>query len=176
MSGKYSSRLIAIIGISLGLAACGDPLADAMLYAKKKGLSEVQTAAFMACFKHTARNKPMFPVAEGNVVMKSVPMEICACQSKTILSVFQEFKYGSHTAFAVYMSKENKKKRPRFNKKELRPGLKSIDAGKQLEASLTSCVETYKTAHVEASKTLFEIIPLKVPEKKKDKTAAAGAS
>ena len=175
MSTKYSVRFAAIIGVSLVVTGCGNNDAEIKQYAKKHGMSEIQSAAFMACTRDMKGKKPAFPVAEGNMVMKSVPLDVCACQVKTMTSVFKDNQYKSYGAFAAYMAKEVKKKPPRLNKKDLQPDLKPAGARQQLETSLTSCVTTYKDAHAEQNAELFEIVPLKLVKQKANKTAAAGS-
>ncbi len=166
-------RALILAGLALSLAACGSNDAELKQYASEKKMSETQTAAFMACANDLRRNKPMFPVKDGNRKMISVPMEVCACQGQTIASVFTKDGYKSHATFAEYMAKDVKKRPPRFAKKVLKDGIKSPDAAKRLEASLKSCVQSYENKNKEQSAALFELVPLPVAEPKDEKTASA---
>lgn len=178
MSVASPKRMAVLAGLVLLLAGCGSNDAEIKQYAKQKGMSEIQTAAFTSCAKDTGRKKLMFPVKEGNLLMKQVPLDVCACQSKTMISVFKEKKYGGHTAFLEYMANERKKKKPRLPKKELVAGLKPIDARTTLQTSLEACVKAYRTAHADTDAEMFEVVPLpEEPKKKKkdgeEKTASA---
>ncbi|MCB1434807.1 MAG: hypothetical protein KDK75_20450 [Alphaproteobacteria bacterium] len=177
MSGKHVKRLSILVGLGVLLTGCGSNDAEVRVYAKRKQMSEIQTAAFTACAKDTRKKKLLFPVKEGNLMMKEVPLDVCACQSKTMMTVFKEKKYGGHTAFVAYMINEKKKKKPRLNKKELVEGLKPMDARAKLEDSLQACVKTYREAHADKDAELFEVVPLTPDppkkDKKEDKTASA---
>jgi hypothetical protein len=114
-------------------------------------------------------------VSDGNLVMKEVPLDICACHVKAITDVFNDNQYKGFAAFASYMAKEVKKKPPRFSKKSLKPDIKSADAAAELENTLTSCVYSYRNDHQEQSAKLFEVVPVKMPVKN-DKTASNSSS
>jgi hypothetical protein len=70
------------------LASCGSNEAELKQYAQKRKMGETETAAFMACANGFGRNKPSFATRDGNLVMRPVPNDICACQVKTITAVF----------------------------------------------------------------------------------------
>jgi hypothetical protein len=158
------------------LASCGSNEAELRQYAQKRKMGEKETAAFMACANGFGRNKPTFPARDGTLVMKSVPYDICACQVKTITAVFIENEYKAVASFAEYMALEVKKRPPRFSKKTLKHGLKSPDAAKKLEAGFNACVQSYTAANKERSAELFELVPLKEPEKKDGKEAKKASS
>ncbi len=162
-------RFTLLGGLAVLLASCGSNEAELKQYAQKRKMGEKETAAFMACANGFGRNKPSFPAKDGKLVMKSVPYDICACQVKTITAVFVENEYKGVASFAEYMALEVKKRPPRFSKKTLKQGLKSPDAAKKLEAGFNACVQSYKTKNKEQSAELFELVPLKEPEKKDGK-------
>ena len=168
MDRRYRNLAVLTL-LGLGLAACGNNDAEIRVYAKQKKMSEVQTAAFTACAKDTRKKKLLFPVKEGNLMMKRVPYDVCACQSKTMVTVFKEKKYAGHTAFLDYMANEKKKKKPRLNKKELVPDLKPMDARTRLQESLEKCVKEFRTAHADQDAEMFEVVPLPPEPPKKDK-------
>lgn len=170
----FRFALLAIAGTLL--ASCGSNEAELKQYAEKRKMPELETAAFMACANGFGRNKPSFPAKDGTLVMQSVPYDICACQVKTITAVFVANEYKPVTAFAEYMALEVKKRPPRFSRKHLKDGVKSQDAAKRLETSFNACVQAYKAANNERSAELFELVPLKAPEKKEAKEAKKASS
>jgi hypothetical protein len=167
MSFKHAVRGATFASLGIALAACGNNDAEIKAYAKKQGMSDIQTAAFSACAQDLSRNKPVFRIPGGNMVMLEVPFEVCACQSKTILTVFKGKQFKGHTAFAEYMATYGKKKPPHFSKKSLQPGLKPKEARSQLVASLQSCATAYKSAHEKQSTEIFKIVPTKQKKVKK---------
>ena len=176
MSGRQFIRVAMLAGFSLGLASCGSGEAELLAYAQARKMSEKQTAAFVACSKGMKANKAIFPSPGGNMLMKSTPMDICDCQTNTIVRVFAAEKdYKNYATFAEYMAKAKKKKPPRFSKLVLNPNVKPGEAGVQLEKSLLSCVTKYKSANADLDPPLLELVPQ--PETvKKDEAATGSAS
>jgi hypothetical protein len=172
MAWKHAIRISAIVGLCFTLTGCSDPEVEIKQYIFKNKLSESKALAFRVCVNNLSSSKPKFPVPEGNMVMKSVPLEICGCQIPTIMTVFKEKQYTGYIGFANYMARENKKKKPKFGKKVLNGEYTSADAGEDLEESLNACVKNYKEKHVEESAELFELVPLAPEVKKKDKKTA----
>ncbi len=176
MSRKLAIRIAAMAGLCLALTGCADIEEEMKLYIAQHRLSESKALAFRVCINNLSR--PMFPVAEGNLVMKSVPLEVCGCQVPAITALFKDKQYGGYAGFATYMARENKKKKPKFGKKVLSESYTSPEAAEKLEEALNSCVKDYREAHVEESAELFEVVPLKPVVKKgeKDKkTETAGS-
>jgi hypothetical protein len=167
-------RFAALAASGLLLASCGSYDAEYQEFAKSKKMSAVQTAAFMACAEGHRKNKPSFPAKDGTVVMKSVPLDICACQTPAITSVLVEKEFKAYLPFAEYMAKTVKKKPPRFGKKILKDGVKSPDAGKRLANSFNACVEDYKGKNKDNPETaaLFEFVPAPPPKEKKTADAS----
>jgi hypothetical protein len=166
---KRNIQFMCLTAVGLILAGCGSNDAELKQYAQQRKMSEVQTAAFMACAGDLRRNKPVIASAEGKLVMKSVPHDICACQSKTMTAVFVENDYKGFASFAEYLAKEEKKRPPRFSKKQLKEGLKSPEAAKRLETAFNSCVAVYRGNNKDKLADLFELLPPKEPEKKDEK-------
>ena len=82
---------------------------------------------------------------EGQSVMTSVPWDICACQSKTMITVFEDDRHKAISSFATYMALETKKRPPRFSKKDMKPKLKSPDVAKRLERPSTPASRPTRT-------------------------------
>ena len=171
MFKRRSIRLAVTASLGVFLVSCGSSDAEWQEYAKAKKMSEAETTAFLSCTKASQRNWPVFTGADGKTVMKSTPLAVCACQAKSIMSVFIEKEYRTYTTFAEYMGKEVKKNPPRWGKRLLRDGVNPAEAGKRLEKSLTACVSTYVAAHQDLDPPL--LVPLPVKE---DEAAAKTAS
>ncbi len=173
MTGRRLFRFALIASLSVILASCGVSDDDLLYFAREKNLSKPQTAAFMACFKGHKSNKPILANKDGNMLMKRTPMDICACQAKTMAVVFAEEDFASYTYFAEYMAKEVRKKPPYIPKKALKSDYKAPDVTKRLEKSLNACVNTYLTANTELEEPLLELVPVKETEKKDEKPKTA---
>lgn len=168
-----------IIALGLGLAGCGGNDAEIKQYVQKHEMKDVQAAAFTACAKDLRVNKPVFLQGEKYMVMKDVPLDICACQVKTMMTVFKDKRYKGHTNFAEYMATFTKKKPPHIPKKDLVAGLKPRVARRQLIESLNSCVTTYVGEHEKQAAELYKMVPVKKKKEKKpkeNKTADAKSS
>lgn len=176
MSGRRSLRFAIAAGLSAMLASCGASDEEAQAYAKAKRMSDPEKDAFLICAKGSRSNRPILTGKDGVMIMKSTPMAICACQAKTIMSVFLEKEYKSYTVFAEYLGKEKKKKPPRWSKKVLKESVKPAEAGPRLEASFNACVTTYQTAHADLDPPLLEPVPVKEDATAKDEAAAKPAS
>ena len=133
-----------MLGLGVLLTACGSDEEALLKYAKARKIPDNRAAAFMACNSEMKRYKPVFASPKGNLVMTSVPWDICACQSKTMTTVFEEEHYQAISAFATYMALETKKRPPRFDKKVMKPKLKTTDVAKRLETAFNTCVSAYK--------------------------------
>jgi hypothetical protein len=169
MNAKRIFHLAVAGGLAVVLASCGSDDAEIQAYAKQAKMPENQKVAFTACASDLRRNKPRFPAKDGQILMKSVPMEVCACQSRTIVNIFKSDQYKNHATFAEYMAKEQKKRQPRFSKKVLQDGVNPKDATPRLEKSLAACVDGYKSANKDNEEALavFELVPTPPPEKDK---------
>ena len=161
MSRKYATRFVALAGLFLALTGCEDIEADMKQYIRQNKLSEAKALAFRVCVNNLSSNRPLFPVAEGFMVMKSVPLEICGCQVPVITELFKEKQYFGYAGFTVYMARENKKKKPKFSKKVVSGSYTSLQVAEKLEEVLNACVKTYREAHVEESAEVFEVVPSK---------------
>jgi hypothetical protein len=171
MPGRRSFRFTIIAALGVLLASCGAADEEAQAYAKAKRMSDPEKDAFLICAKGSRSNRPILAGSDGKMVMKSTPMAICACQAKSIMSIFLEKEYKSYTVFAEYMGKEVKKKPPRWSKKVLKESVKPAEAGKRLEASFMSCVNSYQSANKDLDPPLLEALPVKETDKKDEKTA-----
>ena len=173
MNKSLIKRVSALAALALILAGCGGASDEMLLrYTKSKGLTEVQTQAFMACANATRANKPVLPGTQANsfVRMTKVPFDVCLCQSSAILATFAPKQYKNYTKVAEYLAREDKtkKKPPRFGKKALQDGVKPKEATPRLEKNFASCVNSWTKAHEEEAKLVFE--PVAPPEPAPDKT------
>lgn len=169
MAGRRPLRFTIIATLGIMLASCGSADEEAQAYAKAKRMSEPEKDAFLICAKGARSNRPILAGSDGQMIMKSTPMAICACQAKSIMSVFLEKEYKSYTVFAEYLGKEKKKKPPRWSKKVLKDSVKPAEAGKRLEASFMTCVGSYQSAHKDLDPPLLEALPVKETDEKDEK-------
>lgn len=177
MSWTRATRIAAFAGLCLALTGCKDIDAEMKQYVRQHKFPEAKALAFRVCVNNLSSNKPLFPVEEGFMVMKSVPLDVCGCQAPVITALFKEKQYGGYAGFATYMARENKKKKPKFGKKVLSESYTSLQAAAELEESLNACVKTYREAHAEESAEIFEVVPPKPTKKgKKEKDAGTAGS
>jgi hypothetical protein len=164
--------------LGLGLSACGGPSQaeiDAMI--KAANLSKSELAAYKVCSTDMTGASPVLVTTKGLWKMARVPTEVCICQSKTLAAIFKEDKFTSHPKFVSYVSKVKKKKLPKLNQKELKPGYQAETVAGKLEASLLNCTIKYQQDNQEASAGLLEKIIVKekkVVDEKDGKEKHAG--
>ncbi len=180
MSGKRMKRFGMLAALGLVLAGCGGASDEALVkYTKAKGLSELQTQAFMACASATRSNKPVLPGVEPNTQLKmtKVPFDVCLCQSSAIMAVFTPKQYKSYSTFAEYLAMADKTKRkpPRFGKKLLQDGIKAGDVSPRLAKNFSACVATWTKANAEEAKTVFETLEAPPPAADKAKKTASAS-
>lgn len=158
-------RMAAVTTLALCLSGCGgDKDAAIKEYVKVHGLSDLEAAALKTCMKSLTANKPILLASSGNVVMNSMPMDVCGCQVKTITAVFKDNQYMGFGTFARYMAKEKRKRAPPYGKKDLKSVMSASDVQSKLEGGLNTCVNAYKAANEKKSAKLFEPVPPPVPK------------
>ena len=158
-SVSWGLRFPVIAGMALGLAGCGGNDVDLKQYAQSHNMSATKEAAFTTCYTDFKRSPPVLTTPDGNVRMSKVPPDICACEADAIVAVFQGDQFETFSTFTLYLSRLEKKHPALFYAKALKPGNKPTEAGKTLETAFNSCLATYKTAHPDEVKKLFELIP-----------------
>jgi hypothetical protein len=169
---SWSYRGLAIMGLGLGLAACGSSDIDLKKYAADHNMSATKEAAFTTCYSDFKRSAPVLTTPEGNVRMRSVPADVCACEADAMMEVLKDDQFLTFSTFTLYMSREEKKNPARFYAKALKPGYKPTDAAKKLETAFLACVDDYKKAHADEAKRLFQVIPPKDDSAKKTVSAS----
>ena len=175
----HLGRFLALGFIGLGLSACGGPSQaeiDALVKAAK--LSKTELAAYKVCTTDMTGTSPVLVTTKGLWKMARVPVEVCICQSRTLAIVFKEDKFTSHPKFVSYVSKVKKKKLPKLNQKELKPGFSAETVAGKLENSLLGCTIKYQQENQEASAGLLEkvIVKVKKPEVDKDGKAKVASN
>lgn len=177
MQGFRSVGFAAAAAAALLLSGCGEDDTPIIEYAKTHNLNKAQMVALKACAKDFRRNKPVyFQVPKGNLVMKEVPLDVCACQTATMMTVFPEGEYKPHEGFATFMATNGKRRAPFWSREELQKGLKLKAAQTKLVEGFAACADTYKKANAEASKELFEFVPVEEKKKKEKKKHDGAAS
>ena len=149
------------------LSGCGSSgPTEEQLFAKYK-LNDADQSAFKACDKTMGKVQPIIMISNKPKMMKSVPMEICACQAKTMSAVFVEDSYLSFSSFSNYLGKPKKEKLPRLSKLDLKPGLMSDAAVKRLLASFDNCTRKYIAANETTGELEGFLLPPPEPKKSK---------
>ncbi len=167
----HLGKFLALGFVGLGLSACGGPSqAEIDALVKAANLSKTELAAYKVCSTDMIGASPVLVTTKGLWKMARVPAEVCICQSRTMASIFKEDKYTSHLKFVNYVGKVKKKKLPKLDKKELKPGFNNETVAGKLESSLLSCTIKYQTENQEASAGLLEKVIVK--EKKTDEQIA----
>lgn len=165
-------KFIGMVAAALLLAGCGDNTAEVKAMAKKLKMGKPETAAFMACAKELGPKKPIFitystdpAVANTAERMMGVPLEVCACQSRTMAKLFKEDKLKGHEKFVTYITKQKRKPTMKLGRKDVKQGVDPEKGAMELVASLQSCGKEFapKFAANEGS-DLFQ--PYELPKKK----------
>lgn len=160
---------LALVGAMLSGCGSSGPTEE-QLFAKYK-LNDADQSAFKACDKTMGKVQPIITVGSKEQMMKSVPMEICACQAKTMSAVFVEDSYLSFSSFSNYLGKPKKEKLPRLSKLDLKPGLMSDSAVKRLLASFDNCTRKYLAANETTGELEGFLLPPPEPKKSKKELA-----
>jgi hypothetical protein len=159
MTGNIFVRVGGAAALALLLSGCGGGESVTDQYVKDKGFDDNQKAAFSVCYKMMSANRPVFATPGGNVVLKSVPLDLCGCQVPTITTLFKEGAYVGFGTFARYMAKQDKSRKPGYVKNILNTPMDSAQVQSKLEASLNSCIKDYQSTHQELASKMFEPVP-----------------
>ena len=166
MTYRAMTKWLGLAAVSALLAACGSNDAEVKAMAKKMHMSKQQSAAFSTCVKDMKSKKPIFIDGETAVQMTKVPLEVCACHSQVIASLFKDDKLTGHARFAGYIVKK-KRKELKLGRRDLRTTLDPVKGGALLIASLKSCADDYVSKNAELGKGM--IVPFELPKKKPKK-------
>ena len=161
-------KFAAISLVGMALSACGGPSQEEIdALVKAANLSKSEMSAYKVCTTDMAVSMPILITSKGNWQMTRVPTEICLCQSLTIAKIFKDDMYTSHPRFVSFSARSNRKKIPKLNKKEMRPGINPDTAATKLESSFLNCSIKYQQENQEASAGM--LTKLDPPKKKEDK-------
>ena len=140
---------MAVTGVAfLGVTGWSSQESETKKLIAENKLSALEAVAFRAC-KSQMTGKTYTPKtgAGGSVKMSRVPMEICVCQSRTMVKVFKEDQFGEQAKFIDYVADHDSGKLsdsvPQFDKASLKGSYTSTDALLTLAASLGNCSSTY---------------------------------
>lgn len=138
MSGKKIFKL-GLAGIFLAVVAYVLVAAerDMERIAEENGLDAEQTAAFRSCDRHMSGKE----MVSGGMTLSRVPKDICVCQSRAMVAVFNGGEYSSHKNVVNYLG--GKKKRKPLNSKHLKYPTSAEEEFDRLEQSLRRCVAEY---------------------------------
>lgn len=175
MNKASTFKYLGMATVALLLAACGDQTAEIKALSKKMKLSKPEVAAFNACVKDIGGKKPIFITASTDpevpataVRMNKVPLEVCACQSRTMAKLFKDDKLKGHEKFAGYIIKQKRKPTLKLGRKDVKQGVDPEKGGLELVTSLQSCASGFSAAYAEAEGSNL-MDPYELPKKKKKK-------
>jgi hypothetical protein len=111
-------------------------------------LSVQEAVAFRACQSQmTGKTYNPKSATGGSIKMSRVPLEICVCQSRTMVKVFKEDHFGEQAKFIDYVSDHESGKFsdnvPQFDKASLKGSYTSTGALLTLATALGNCSSTY---------------------------------
>jgi hypothetical protein len=98
------------------------------------------------------------------VQLVKVPLEVCACHSKSMVKLFKDDKLIAHQRFAAYIAKAKRKAELKFSRRDLKTGFDPIKGGAQMVESLRTCANDYVSKNAELGKDL--IVPFELPKPK----------
>lgn len=156
---------LALVGAIL--AGCGSSGPSAEELIAKYKLNEADQAAFKACDQTLGQVKPIIKVSSQDKMMSSVPSEICACQAKSMSSVFVEDEYTSFSNLSGYLARLDKKKLPRIAKQDLKSGIQPDSAAKRLLKSFEMCTSKYLAEIKDPAELKDLLLPPPAPKKTK---------
>lgn len=157
-------KWIGLGAAALMLAACGSNEEEILAIAKAQKMSKQQTAAFKACAGDMRSRQPIFIDGKTAVQLVKVPLEVCACHSKSMVKLFKDDKLIAHQRFAAYIAKAKRKAELKFSRRDLKTGFDPIKGGAQMVESLRTCANDFVTKNAELGKDL--IVPFELPKPK----------
>lgn len=163
-------RIFGLAIVAMALAACGDNGAEVKALVKKLQLSKPEIAAFATCNKDLGSKRPIFidHAANTAVRMNVVPIEVCACQARTMAKLFKDDKLAGHAKFAGYVIKNKRKPVLKLGRKDVKQGVDTEKGAMQLLASLQSCANDFSSSYAAAQGSSL-IEPFELPQKKAKK-------
>ena len=165
MVSSFLYKCFWLASAGLALAACGGPSAvDIELIAKAAKLTKSETAAFTVCNSTMAGKSPVLHTPKATWKMSFVPPEVCACQSKTIATIFRVDKFPSYKKFVTYVVKVEQKNPPIFDPADMKSGVNLERVTNRLKVSLLECTITFANANEEVAAKMLE--KLEPPAKK----------
>lgn len=178
-------QLALLVAAGFALTACGSETIsqeELMRVAEKFKIKESEKPAFKACIATSEGNAPYVKIGIKTMLLASVPIEICGCQTKTIAQTFKKEKVGAYGTFIAWSTKAARKGAPRFAKGTFAEGTDAKRIGDKLLQSLDSCSTQFVKANLEVAKTLLTpyVDPVQAKKeaaekKKKDAEAKAKA-
>lgn len=176
-------QLSLLIAAGLALTACGqDGVSpeEMMRVAEKFKIKDSERAAFKACVATSDGNAPYVKIGIRTMLMASVPVEVCGCQTRTIAQSFKKEKMAAYETFISWATKPERKGSPRFAKDDLMQNANGKRIRDKLLETLDSCSLQFAKANVELANTLLTLYVdpaqlKKEAEEKKKKEAEAKA-
>jgi hypothetical protein len=135
-SWNFAGALIA----SVLLTGCGGPeKEDLTRVATKFNMTLEEKVAFKACYDKTDGTKPVIRFGKDMMRMSEVPLEVCGCQAKPMLTMMKPGSFDSYNMFTKWMTKLDRKKDVAFRYKDLKSGVDNKTATAALAKSFDAC-------------------------------------
>lgn len=151
---KYSVLLMA----GLLLTACGGDAVspeEMMRVAEKFKIRDSEKSAFKACVQNSEGSSPYVKFGAKMMLMESVPVEVCGCQTKSIAQSFKKEKLAAYGSFMTWATKPSRKGSPRFEKADFAQDRNTKYVRDKLIETLDSCSLQFAKANVELANTLL---------------------
>jgi hypothetical protein len=178
-------KLSLLAAAAFALTACGQESVnpeEMMRVAEKFKIRDSEKPAFKACMTTSEGQAPYVKIGIKTMLLASVPIEICGCQTKAIAQTFKKEKVAAYGSFISWTTKAARKGAPRFEKGTLSESADIKWVRDKLVQSLDSCSTQFAKDNLEVAKTLLTpyVDPAQVKKeaeakKKKDAEAKAKA-
>jgi hypothetical protein len=151
-------QLSLLVAVGLALTACGGETVnqeELMRVADKFKIKDSEKPAFKACMATSEGNAPYVKIGIKTMLLASVPVEICGCQSKTIAQTFKKDKVGAYGSFITWTTKAARKGSPKFEKGTFSETTDIKWIRDKLVQSLDGCSAQFVKDNLEVAKTLL---------------------
>jgi hypothetical protein len=179
MMNRASFRNItALVLVGVVLSACGGgsefDQKEFKRVTEKFKMKEKDVAAFKVCVASSEEATPFFKMGSNIMKMSSIPLEVCGCQTSTIVSVFKQDKLPAYAKFVAWVSAPQRKKASGLRKTDFIYAADQKAMAAKLATSLESCTRQYIAANEELGQKLLTV-HVNLEQKKKDAEAKAAA-
>jgi hypothetical protein len=161
--------------VALALAACGGPGSEEFQkMSDKLKLGKPERAAMTTCFQQMTGTQPIIRIGSEEKMLADVPLEMCGCQSRTMVKYFNPDGFDGHLRTVKYLAKPEKKGYPSMSRKQLKKGVLGALASEKLAKSFEACAASFVAEYGKTEE--FKDLLLPPPEKPKPREEKKQAS